>query len=46
MVGGKGGVVSCFHVGDSYIELRGGLVCEMYVTSHRRPFVPSVVDNR
>ena len=24
-MGGRGEVVSCFHVGDSFIEVRGGL---------------------
>ena len=27
MAGGQGGVVSCFHVGDSFVEVRGGLKC-------------------
>ena len=24
--GGQGGVVSCFHAGDSFVEVRGGLI--------------------
>ena len=25
-MGGTGGVASCFHLGDSFIEVRGGLI--------------------
>ena len=25
-VGGRAGVVSCFHAGDSFVEVRGGLI--------------------
>ena len=24
--GGQGGLASCFHVGDSFVEVRGGLI--------------------
>ena len=30
-MGGREGLASCFHVGDSLVEVRGGLLCSQYV---------------
>ena len=32
--GGRGGVVSCFHVGDSFVDMRGGLYVLIQKRTH------------